>query len=559
MSRAASFFLFGIFSFGFLTLSSCSGGGGGEAPASQVKPIDLSGTISTPVASVMDNDVDDPEASYESNNFINLAQVLPNPAIVGGFVSAEGSGTELGRFAYEPDQFDCYSVSLASGQTVTLAVSDFGEGGSAVNDLDLYLLDSGSHVIASSMGDTASESLVVPASGDYFIKVVADSGVSNYVMTVGYSTVSVASSSSLRLEDEFVPGEVVMRFKDNLLASSLANGDSPKVLAEALGLEAKAGGRGRASLCRLPEEGAGGRQRVQAILGVKAWGYDALGAGAAQAELRGKYDTLQIVKALRRRADVVSADPNYIRHPAVSPDDTYYAIQWHYPLVNLPQAWEVTTDAGGDVIVAVVDTGVYMTHPDLAGNLLATGYDFISDLDTANDGDGIDADPDDPGDGNTPGGSSFHGTHVAGTIAASSDNAKGVAGVSWGSKVMPVRVLGKGGGTSYDVIQGMRYAAGLSNDSSTVPPQAAHIINLSMGGGSYSQTEQDIFTEIRNQGVIIVASAGMAFKVSVTSLLLGVVPSNRFNGKPWKTKSGSGWVVKLIWFDVVGPFPEPFL
>ena len=223
-----------------------------------------------------------------------------------------------------------------------------------------------------------------------------------------------------------------------------------------------------------------------------------------------KEDTINVVKALRARADVASADLNYIRRPLKTANDTYYSSQWDYPLINLPQAWDITTGkpTTGDVIVAVVDTGVFLTHPDLEANILTTGYDFVKNKNVSNDGDGIDSNPDDPGDSATPGMSSFHGTHVAGTIAAVSDNSLGVAGVSWNAKIMPVRVLGIGGGTSYDVIQGIRYAAGLNNDSGKTPMQPANIINLSLGGGGYSQAEEGEFKAVRDAGVIIIAAAG---------------------------------------------------
>ena len=97
---------------------------------------------------------------------------------------------------------------------------------------------------------------------------------------------------------------------------------------------------------------------------------------------------------------------------------------------------------------------------------------------------------------------------MAGTIAAATHNGTGGAGVTWSGKVMPVRVLGRGGGTSYDVLQGIRYAAGLDNDSGTVPAQAADIINLSLGGSSYSSSEQALYTQIRNAGIIVAAAAG---------------------------------------------------
>jgi serine protease len=230
-----------------------------------------------------------------------------------------------------------------------------------------------------------------------------------------------------------------------------------------------------------------------------------------------KLDTLYRIKALRQRADVQSADPNYIVKASKTPNDQHYPLQWHYPLINLPQAWDVTngTSAGGEVVVAVIDTGVFFGHTDLANALLrdgggnVVGYDFIRSTTTSNDGDGIDANADDPGDESTPASSSWHGTHVAGTVAARSDNGVGVAGVSWGARIMPVRVLGRGGATSYDVMQGVRYAAGLANDSGTLPSRRADIINLSLGClNCFSTAEQTLFTQVRNAGVIVIAAAG---------------------------------------------------
>lgn len=189
------------------------------------------------------------------------------------------------------------------------------------------------------------------------------------------------------------------------------------------------------------------------------------------------------------------------------PDDTYYDLQWHYPLINLPQAWDYTT-GDSNVIVAVVDSGVFLAHTDLVSNLIS-GYDFVSSSFDSNDGDGIDNNPDDPGNSVIPGYSIFHGTHVAGTIAAVSNNNAGVTGVTHNTKIMPIRVLGLGGtGSYYDITQGILYAAGLTNDSGTMPPQPADIINLSLGGSGNSMMLEDAITDARNAGVIIVAAAG---------------------------------------------------
>jgi len=204
---------------------------------------------------------------------------------------------------------------------------------------------------------------------------------------------------------------------------------------------------------------------------------------------------------------VASADPNYLRFPSATPSDTHYPLQWHYPLIKLPEAWEVST-GDASVVVAVIDTGVMTGHPDLEANLTDTGYDFVSDPARSNDGDGIDPDPDDPGDDLTPGNSSFHGTHVSGTVGAVSNNASGVAGTAWNLSIMPVRALGVGGGTSADILQALRYAAGLSNDSGTGPAEPADIINLSLGGPGMSETEQAEYSAVRARGILIVAAAG---------------------------------------------------
>ena len=97
---------------------------------------------------------------------------------------------------------------------------------------------------------------------------------------------------------------------------------------------------------------------------------------------------------------------------------------------------------------------------------------------------------------------------MSGIIAAETDNDTGVAGVTWSTRIMPLRALGQGGGTDFDILQAVRYAAGLDNDSGTLPAQSADIINLSLGGSSFSPAAQDIFTEVRGEGIIIIAAAG---------------------------------------------------
>ena len=213
--------------------------------------------------------------------------------------------------------------------------------------------------------------------------------------------------------------------------------------------------------------------------------------------------TMALVDTLRARPDVVSAYPNWILHALKTPNDQYYPLQWHYQAMNLPAAWDIEDGVGSNVTVAVVDTGA-VGHPDLVENFLP-GYDFISDPAKAADGDGRDSEPFDAvGDG-------YHGSHVAGTIAARTNNGKGVAGVSWGAKVVPVRVLGDGGGSFADILDGVAWAAGQSVSGVPANPNVASVINMSLGGdiGQSCPAEvNELFRAIAAGGTVTVVAAG---------------------------------------------------
>jgi serine protease len=209
-------------------------------------------------------------------------------------------------------------------------------------------------------------------------------------------------------------------------------------------------------------------------------------------------------------------------------------------------AWNLTTGSAG-VVIADVDTGVRFDHPDLLragrGGRLLPGYDFVGqDYDAtsgaalgtflmANDGDGWDPDPSDPGDWITSAdtanalfsndpveSSSWHGTRVVGIFGAIANNATGIAGLTWGSWVLPVRALGKGGGYDSDIIAGIYWAAGFpvtNPDGSAVPanPYLADIINLSLGGSTDAcagSSYQTPLTDVTSAGVLVVVSAGNA-------------------------------------------------
>ncbi|MEV4481872.1 S8 family peptidase [Micromonospora coxensis] len=226
-----------------------------------------------------------------------------------------------------------------------------------------------------------------------------------------------------------------------------------------------------------------------------------------------------LLQALAARGDVEYAEPDAPMYALSTPNDPSYPQQWHYyeatAGINAPTAWDTTTGTG--VVVAVLDTG-RTAHPDLDGNTVA-GYDFISTSSNARDGNGRDANPQDEGDWNATDGecgtgskaknSSWHGTHVAGTIAASSNNGVGVAGVAPDARIQHVRVLGKCGGSTSDIADAIIWASGGSVLGIAANPTPAKVINMSLGGsGSCSRTYQRAIDSAVKRGATVVVSAG---------------------------------------------------
>jgi serine protease len=244
----------------------------------------------------------------------------------------------------------------------------------------------------------------------------------------------------------------------------------------------------------------------------------------------------EIAAKLNTDPSVLYAEPDLILQPARTPNDSLYENQWHYHEVssdnlgvNLPGAWDITTGSNA-IVMAVIDTGVLLDHPDLLGRTLP-GCDFISDTFRANDGDGRDNNPSDPGDwteadqcfpGSQPRDSSWHGTHVAGTMGAASNNSTGVTGVNWVSKILPVRALGRCGGYSSDIIDGMRWAAGIHVESVSDNQNPAKVLNLSLRApGSCDSSWQSAIDDVTALGAVVVVAAG-----NDNQSVSGYVPGN---------------------------------
>ncbi len=221
----------------------------------------------------------------------------------------------------------------------------------------------------------------------------------------------------------------------------------------------------------------------------------------------------QMVESYSRNPNVEYAEANYIAHTHMTPNDPSYGLQWHLDTseddltlhgangggINIEPAWDIATGTG--VIVAVIDTGVayedytettynpagkprqvitYAQAPDLANTDFVAGYDFVNNDEHPNDDEG-------------------HGTHVAGTIAQSTNNVIGVAGVAFDSSIMPIKVLDKSGSGTHDwIAYGIYYAA----------DNGAQVISMSLGGTSPSSTLENALAYAHGKGVTIVCSAG---------------------------------------------------
>lgn len=185
-----------------------------------------------------------------------------------------------------------------------------------------------------------------------------------------------------------------------------------------------------------------------------------------------------IINMLKHEPGVISVEQNAYAYAYMVPNDTYYSYQWHMQRIGMENAWNESTGAGA--VVAVIDTGVKQSLEDLAGTNFTAGYDFVNS----------DNDPtDDEG----------HGSHVAGTVAQTTNNNTGVAGVAFNATIMPIKVLdSRGSGSFDDIADGIYYAV----------DNGADVINMSLGGGSSLSILEDAVNYAWNNGVVVVCAAG---------------------------------------------------
>ncbi len=267
-------------------------------------------------------------------------------------------------------------------------------------------------------------------------------------------------------------------------------------------------------------EAVRGRLGAEMGVGVSTLRVNGLGAQVLKLSRHMPLDDLLVLAAKMKAEDpsIEYVEPDRKMYIMLTPNDTSYSSLWGMQGGNggirANVAWDTTNGAG--VVVAVLDTGI-RPHADLVGQTVA-GYDVIKDTTISNDGNGRDSDPSDPGDWSTAGqcgtgepasNSSWHGTHVAGTIAAKGNNSLGVIGVAYGAKVQAVRVLGRCGGYTSDIADGIIWASGGTVTGLPVNATPAKVINMSLGGGgACGTTTQSAINIARSRNATVIVAAG---------------------------------------------------
>jgi serine protease len=514
------------------TLSACGGGGGNDKPLpgsgmpSNAQSITVSGSLTLVETAAVDSDTNDgKQANRQDNGDFDVAQPLVTPVNLVGTVNEAGAGEE-GPNKFKGDDVDGYVVELQADQTVELEfAADPG-----VNDLDLLVWDAKQQEVGESIGFTNTECMRISTPGKYYIGVISQSGASVYNLRIGSPGSSRACANATGAP---IPlnelSQLVALPRTRALAAGTARantGSSTATLMRQAGLRMDAAASGVPTLIQLPTDATARAQGLRTLR--QGLGAPAASAPAASTTVAERWAQRwpQAAQALQRTAYAkqllrsgqfayVQPDHRQLQHALVGPfppnDPSYADQRWHYEQINLPAAMErlvaLPTQPDRRPLVAVIDSGIMVDHDDLSTQILE-GRTFLSH-NTA--GDGNSANPNDPTPRPDPSEPGYHGTHVAGTIAARTFDQFGAAGVAPMALLMPLRVFDptRRGASTYDIVQAMRYAAGLSNNSGSTPSRRADVINMSLGASASCEAAfQDAITQVRRAGVIVVISAG---------------------------------------------------
>lgn len=510
-------------------LLACGDGHGPAAPEDADLPgpgRSLAGAIEAEAGVVADSDLNDlDQPDRRVNDDAAQAQALQAPVRVVGTVNRPLAGP-AGANRAAGDETDVYAVDLHRGDRVVL------EAGRATDeaDLDLYVQSAdGLQVGASDGTGSRHECLAIDRPGRYLVTVAAFRGASTYQLhLIRPDTAGAADCATHVQPARLEPDALIVQD----LQDPQAGGPDGRPGRQALALArvraaavdpALASSPGRPRLLRLPQAAPQRRVALDRLAGTHAAADDAPDTprtpGADDPRTR-TLDTLRLAKALQASGAYAWAQPDWLltaqaaAPPVLSglfpPDDPGQVRQrWHHDLIELPAALARLAArpvaSGERPVIAVIDTGIRLDHPDLAPQLASSGLTFASRPEAA-DADAQDGDDrldlDDP--------LASHGTHVAGLAAAATWNSRDIAGVAPMARLMPLNVFGRQAtARTHDIVQAMRYAAGLENSSGRLPARRADVINLSLGSpGRCSPAFQDTVNRVRAAGTLIVAATG---------------------------------------------------
>ena len=468
----------------------------------------------------VDSDVNDPFTSAIRNNSFESAQFIPNPAIIKGYATAAPTGVTSDRFAEAADLLDIFSISAFATQSVLLEIADFESTNPASVDLDLALADTNGNFLEVSQSVANSfESILIPADGDYFLVVRAFNGASNYTLSLSTEFATTTFDSQISVENLRVD-RLALKTQptdiENLAfvastghtAEALVSGDTSPALV-ALDLSNPAA---RKFLANEQRSIAGTNNTKQTTL------HSLQTLGAVTPRTSSATDPMSMLETMklmnsREASDVFSPmyyPTNLQAATSISDPVPDRGIQWNLFTIGWFEAQNQLQNITLQKrpILAVIDSGFFVDHPELSG-VLVDQRDFVpSNI----DGDGLIADASEdvlPTD--NPQCHVFHGTHVS-TIAVAPQNNVGITGVAPGIGLMGIKVGFSSGPNcaqlAGDVPNAILYAAGLPNSSGTVPPVAADVINMSLGARAPDQRLTDAINQAVAQGVIVVAAAG---------------------------------------------------
>lgn len=483
-------------------------------------------------------------ASAASASFAVVAGAAADLTITAGNQQTAPAGTGL-PIAYGVRVTDAYGNHVA-GATVTWTIT---AGGGSVSPSQVNTDSAGlANTVRTLGGHAGTQTVVATALGladsaATFVASATPNGTISGTITLASGffapPTSLWSSWSPPVPTaapapQFTPDELIVTYRADALAA-------PPLGSPALAAPATVAAMGSSIRTRLAAGAWASRTEVRgvsaALLSARVRVLDSTELDQVAAALRQDPAVLSverngIVHLDRHHASLLEASATASAATPVVPSDQLYSWQaWHYGMIDLPRAWEITTGSAA-VLVAVVDNGIRYDHPAVAANLTHDGYDFVSDvsvavcggghISNAGDGDGYDPDPTMPADYNyddknncvqglTTSGD--HGLHVAGTVGAVGNDGVGVTGVNWSVRIRPVRVIGVGGsGSFYDIAQGILYAAGLPADNgkggTVKAASAARVINVSLGGPSGSTALHNAVIAATNAGSLVIAAAG---------------------------------------------------